>query len=377
MSKFVYLDSNDFSRLSEEKLSADEALILTCLREKRTSEEAQFFASPIHISEAVQANEKFRASAVRRAALIRELCGTNMLIFPDELHRREIRKAMNGPDGRLAFAEITSHPNEWFGIDPPESDSPDDGLTSLAHTVSCMTRAERRALRPKLKKIWAGRENKDTLVGLLGEDFTLEWIMSGADPAALAAQIKKTLRDPYTLFDHVAHKPFRRILYDAVRKSGSTWVARLDSIVESSVPTLVFLANSGARLDIHATVGRTILSPSILTGLARHSAGGVLDSQSDTDVLSLARRCPSLSLQADALRAYGLSRYEATLTRIRAGNPSLAPTRDSDFGDFLHCAYAPYVDVFRCDSRFGELLKAHKPTRARIVSKRSDLLTSL
>lgn len=374
MIKLAYLDSNDFSSLSNERLSEEDAQILLMLREKRDSGHVRFFASAYHIAEAVQASENFRDSAIRRATLIRELCGSNTLITPDELHRREILKATSSRNGRLSLSEITAGPDDWFGIalskDPGE-------LTNLAETVSRMTRPERRALKPKLKRLWSERPSPDPLIKLLGEDFILDWIVSGADPSALDARIKETVRDPFTLFDNSVHAPLRRTLYDAVRKTGANWISRIDRVVESSVPTLISLVHLNAQFDLKSAIGRTISADSLLTGVARQVAGNSLDSWTDTDVLAIARTCPSLTLQAEVLRSYALSRYEATLMRIKHGNLSLAPSKDSDFADFLHCAYAPYFDVFRCDSRFGELLKRHKPMLGRAVTKRAGLLTSL
>ena len=42
----------------------------------------------------------------------------------------------------------------------------------------------------------------------------------------------------------------------------------------------------------------------------------------------------------------------------------------------LHAIYAPYFDIFRCDTRFGAVM-SHSTVRDKIASKRSDPLNLL
>ncbi len=43
----------------------------------------------------------------------------------------------------------------------------------------------------------------------------------------------------------------------------------------------------------------------------------------------------------------------------------------------MHIVYAPYFDVFRCDTYFGALLKQDPTIRHKIASKRADILRIL
>src|SRR5438105_3725171 len=104
MTTLVYLDSSDFSDLSvpDDQLSAENRETLKQLRYHRTQGSAQFLLSGVHVSEAVHAAEHYKQSAVRRALLMRELCGSNFLRFPIEIFRLELRKAFAGIcDARL------------------------------------------------------------------------------------------------------------------------------------------------------------------------------------------------------------------------------------------------------------------------------------
>jgi hypothetical protein len=117
--KTVYLDSNDFSDLSaaQDKLRDVDRAVLALLREAKTAGRARFFISPVHISEAVHASETYRDAAVRRAELMRELGAENFLKFPIEICTQELTRALaNANPIKSTLAQITSRPDEWFGI---------------------------------------------------------------------------------------------------------------------------------------------------------------------------------------------------------------------------------------------------------------------
>jgi hypothetical protein len=120
--KFVYLDSNDFSDLSEpeSRLNETDKAVLNALRKARSTGRATFFISPIHISEAVHASETHKEDAVRRAKLMQELGGENLLRFPVDICTIELAKALAGEEHvPCSLKEIMSKPNEWFGMPIP------------------------------------------------------------------------------------------------------------------------------------------------------------------------------------------------------------------------------------------------------------------
>jgi hypothetical protein len=125
MAKLVYLDSSDFSNLSapEERLSPENREILALLRSKRNNGSVMFFMSAVHLCEAVHAAEAHKPAATRRAALMRELCGANILRLPTEISKLEIQKVLEGQKNyRLSISEITSPPGDWFGVSIPLED---------------------------------------------------------------------------------------------------------------------------------------------------------------------------------------------------------------------------------------------------------------
>jgi hypothetical protein len=96
MPKLVHLDSSDFSNLSapDEELSEENRAIILALRQHKRLGTAQFFMSAVHFSEAVHATSSHKQAALKRAELMRELCGSNVLRFPTELPKLELRKAL-------------------------------------------------------------------------------------------------------------------------------------------------------------------------------------------------------------------------------------------------------------------------------------------
>ena len=114
----MYLDNSDFSKLSAPRgeLSQENQKILGCLREHKRAGTASFFMSAVHLSEAVHAAESYKPAAIRRAELMRELCGSNTLRLPIDLPSAELNRLLSGnASGRLPIGEIRSEPGSWFG----------------------------------------------------------------------------------------------------------------------------------------------------------------------------------------------------------------------------------------------------------------------
>jgi hypothetical protein len=111
----VYLDSSDFSDLSTRREKPDDEALLTTLIASRREKLAVFPLSPIHLSEAVHHGPGHRDAAVRRAELMKELCGTSMLRYPTEILRMEVERALNheSPPVRM---DAFSGPGEFFGM---------------------------------------------------------------------------------------------------------------------------------------------------------------------------------------------------------------------------------------------------------------------
>src|ERR1700733_5874467 len=154
--KFIYLDSNDFSDLSEPESRLKEAdkAILEALRKARSTGQATFFISPIHISEAVHASETHKEDAVRRAKLMQELGEGNLLRLPVDICKMELARAIAGEKQvRCSLEEIASKPNEWFGIPIPTgglSDRRKEIDDAIENALRGLSRNDRRRRRSEL-----------------------------------------------------------------------------------------------------------------------------------------------------------------------------------------------------------------------------------
>jgi hypothetical protein len=117
MQKLIYLDSNDFSDLSApaSSLRTDDAIILAALRKSQADSSARILLSPPLLSEAVHATMANKQDSMRRASLMRELCGSNILRYPTDICAMEIDRALSNEQSNLALDDILSSEDEWFG----------------------------------------------------------------------------------------------------------------------------------------------------------------------------------------------------------------------------------------------------------------------
>jgi hypothetical protein len=97
----------------------------------------------------------------------------------------------------------------------------------------------------------------------------------------------------------------------------------------------------------------------------------------DVIVSAILGSCPSMSAYCEIMKGYLFSILDANYSRIKIGKSEPRSGGASDFGDFMHSVYAPYFDVFRCDTKFGGILKSIKLLRPRIADKRAHLLQML
>lgn len=92
----LYLDSNDFSRFADERrpeFQAPYKALLDAVREGRVV--CTF--SALHVMEAIHTTPEHRRLAVRRAEVIKQLCGRHCLLFWHDLVAAEAVAVAGGP----------------------------------------------------------------------------------------------------------------------------------------------------------------------------------------------------------------------------------------------------------------------------------------
>jgi hypothetical protein len=392
MPKMIYLDSSDFSNLSrpESQISSTNNEILSLLREHKKNRTAAFFMSAVHFSETVHAADEHKEAALRRSELMQELCEGNILRFPTELPKLELKKALTGnATATLSPEELMSERGQWFGFDANL-----DSLVEARQTLNSeihklltpMPRRERRKLQSELdlrkrrshkkwREIIGSAPATDQFpANILGSESTIDWFLNEINDQQYREQTLTVMHNPHLMFKYVVDETKnRQQLYDIIRNQGAATLADLERSTESMKAALSAIAFSDVKIDLGQLINDLCLQPSFLRGTISAYADVSSAHIADDDLSNIIMSCPSLHSQIEASKSYLLMRAHSFISRLRAGQTTPKPAQPSDFGDLMHAFYAPYFDIFRCDARFGAVLKRHQPIRTRIADRISDL----
>lgn len=395
--KNVYLDSNDFSALSEpsDRLTAVDQAVLEKLKKARASGDAKFFISPIHISEAVHASDSHKDEAVRRAALMRDLSDRNILRFPTDICRIELTRAFAGEDRvPCSLEEISSGPNEWFGI--PFKNNLDDRRKEIDNEIeTALKKLNRKDRRRRRSELDPEKKSSHPLLRALLKDglrnsapgpfpatladpeLTLNWYLGEVTDEAFRSNTMKLLSDPYLLFKHfIDALGHRNQLYNIIRDQESKWRTIIESGMSQVAPAFALAKKGNHPVDLRKMIGQ-ITNESFWRAVIGALAEADLTQVGLSDIVRAKEKSPSTSVFMHAVLESVRVRLQSTQARAAAGNLVPASVKLSDYGDFMHAIYAPYFDVFRCDSAFGDVLKSHPNIRTKIVTERRDLLIAL
>jgi len=357
MPKLVYLDSSDFSKLSAPGgLSPENKEILAALREHKRAGTAIFFLSPFHISEAVHAAQEHKEAAVQRAALMRELCGSNILRLPTDLPKLELQKALGGEkNARLSPAELTSSSGEWFGAEVPLDEIPSRRATARREIDSLLfsnlPRHERRRRRSELdfrKKsshpTWrqllknAARSSPVPFpYNLVEQDTVISWLLGEITDRQYRTDLLKIIHDPYVMFKYLLdEEKHRQQLYEALRKQGRDLADNTEISALQLITGLLPFAKSEIRPDLTIPVKQFFDRSETLRQIISSYDVNIED-VADQGLKPIIRSCPSLFVITETYRSIFESRAYSYLDRIRSGNNDPKPSKPSDFGDLLHC----------------------------------------
>jgi hypothetical protein len=140
---------------------------------------------------------------------------------------------------------------------------------------------------------------------------------------------------------------------------------------------LRLIVDSAVQIDLTKEMDKIASQPDFLRRTIDSYADVSTEHIADSELDKIVKSCPSLFTYVETSKAYFVSAAAAHIMRMRSGNFTIKKTNPSDFSDMMHCFYAPYFDVFRCDVRFGALLKKHRPIRTRVVDRIGNLLQAL
>jgi len=325
---------------------------------------------------------------------MRELGGDDLVRFPTDICKLELSRALaNHETVACTFSEILSGANEWFGAEVPDNlnDRRKEIDEAIERALSHLNRHERRQRRSELnprKKtnhaiirslikdgLRKSPPSKSPMEQLIDPDLVLGWYLGTTSDAEFRRNSLKTARDPYLLFKYFVDEfGYREKLYSMVRDQGLKWSKIIETGMSQCAPLF-----AGAKQTGHSISPKELVSQITGDSFRRQVVGSMAETDlgqlTEDQITETKERSPSTAIFIQAVLGTLQVRLQSTQARAEAGN--LVPTnvKQSDYGDFMHAIYAPYVDVFRCDAAFGEIIKNHPAAQGKIMPKRKHLLT--
>lgn len=402
MPKTIYLDSSDFSDLSapKERQRPEDAEILTALRKARDDRTAIFLISPPLLSEAVHASASNKEDATRRARLMSELCVTNTLRYPTDISRMELTRALSGkPIKALTLEDILSRDDEWFGrpSDPSHLARKRKEVRStlrreLKARLALAPREQRRAAKAMLdfskrssRLFWRQQLNEvdfdsaslDLPIHLIEKSTFIDWFVGEKTDAEMHSHMTKVLTDPFNLFQYVIEAmDQRKELYGLARMGGLNLSNNVEKLSRQVLKFAQISSELGRNVDSRSLV-QELVSSSIVRDFVGAFSEQSVEHLNDEEVMETVNRSPSMATLVHVLREYFHALVQSNMMKFKSGNHTPTIPKASDYGDLMHVFYAPYVDIFRCDARFGSHLKSHSLMRNKVAARRRDILQML
>jgi hypothetical protein len=390
MTKLIYLDSSDFSDLSAPILTEENQKILKALRQYKAAGAVQYSLSAIHLSEAVHASASFKSAASQRASLMTELCASRTLRFPNEIFSMEVQQALSSGDGRLAPSAVFSPDDEWFGFSLRKdmNEFRERMNREIDRRISHLNRHDRRKFKSDMNFGKAsGRRRWRTLIGdtpiqaltefpfnLLDQNFVIGWMFKEHSDQEFIKRLTGMLSNPEAMIGQILDATNQRArIYDALRQQGEDIRAALERSLNNAFTRLKSIMTADNSEEIQRIMIAGVPKGQIYRGVAEAYCAHFPKHLDEKRTTELVKSCPALSVFANAFVNYAHLLLRSNIQRFKRGDFSAVAGKASDFGDLMHAAYAPYVDLFRCDTRFASVLKEDKNVRSKIIERRALL----
>jgi len=373
----VYLDSNDFSALSDPKQLTPELMVLGDRLSvlAQDDERVRFVYSSASVCEMAPVQASSSEMAERRATLLSKLCKRNALISFDRLVAGEQLQVSKRAG---ALFEPISGTGDWF----PEMGgfmSPVDLASALREKLSesklGSNRKQRRALassafkrkllNPAVVSAAVGSPDPAMMKELLAEypmrpeDASVLWdfVLGKASKSSAEHAFLESLRDPSWMMQWFERHHDRLLPIVAwLRDPAAKAEARLQAVFGR-----LQSANSSNRGDpIKFLRGNQekFISELWADVYSRVTGGPV-----DVDGKAIAALSPGLNVAIRAL-------YEVFVDAA-VGNRQF---KTSDFVDIVHATYSPYVDIYRADKYMAPYIsRVVAPYGTTVVSKLTQL----
>jgi hypothetical protein len=371
----VYLDSSDYSVLSDPNRATDEVQsILSHLDGMREEGSITCWFSSASVSEAAPLAPTFIPAARSRLEMIKRLCGLNCLVHVSTLADIErsaviLRKPPSVDDVR----KTNGHWIPSIDAIADEIPTPQQEMQKQVAALG-LGRAARRKLEHQIKK-----KRQQTTRSTVAE-LCQRYPFNQADEPILTAyfegradkeQMLRCLVAAFSDLNRVADWCEKRWDHTApvfkwIRSSGVTLVENMPRLVE------VFVRERQNAINIGMTEDDAIkMLDKIALGIVSR-AHRILGRQ----LLKIDPDAPSDPISDDDLwlLAPGISTMGAAAAHIsmRTANDRKSPRtpKESDFGDIAHSSYIPYVDLFRADGFAADVLKKLRSAQSTVIVPR-------
>lgn len=399
----IYLDSSDFSVLSDpRRQNAGVVGVREALLNFARKREAQFRLSMAHVCEAAPAQAGAEEAAIRRAALMRELCGQNTLVSVHEIVDAEAQEIANF-DARST--------DRWV---PPISDilSPDVSASLAGMAQTEIQQLPNREMRRKAKRalMHEGKlrvtvmqqmsASQSEIVSEMMRVMPLSDEEARAVSAYLAGRggreaaeraLMRIFCDPEWLMRRVATKPEEvQKMTEWIRGGGANFARNMgEHAVKLRQVAVTWKEASDQRLTDIAQISDEIVRAELETferKLRQEMAGKLIfraESLERTCILAVVQKSGGpLTRDSEAPLAQLRSRFPGIACTVAAGvhaakrasaEKQSRPMKESDFGDAMHAVYAPYVDLYRTDGFMIEPVRRALQGRATVVPTLMEL----
>lgn len=384
----VYLDSNDYSTLSDPRRRTDSIdQVRIALQELAKSDLVSFAFSGVHLSEMAPLDAKFAPAATARADLLVELCGRNAFISFDRLAALELAHLVN-PD--MPPVQALSRDATWFPelrdiISPVQWA---DVARQIDQEIKKrgLNRQHRRALKRQLFK--ASQPTPKMREWLANQDAASDFSdilrlypMRPQDAAVLGRYVLgqttaeeaenaflESLRDPRWMMRWFAdHHDKLTPVIKWLRGPSHDMIARMKELASHAKELRKYESILGPefKADTLTSERWRAAQDELLINVANRLLGHFHPGSKACGSAELVdRHCPGLST---TIRSLHSSLWDSV-----SDNPRFP--QESDFADAVHAMYAPYVAFFRADRYMAPHIRkqvVHRGTQ--VVSRLEDL----
>lgn len=362
----VYLDSSDYSVLSDPRRSSKTEETRKLLVGLARSPGIVFAFSGIHISEMAPLESKYTAAAAARTDLMVELCNRNTFISYDRIIKAEMERLSSM---REAACDPLIYDGTWFPeIGELITPSKLIGVTAAINEKGMelgLNRKDRRSLKSKTSRHAKFRSTFIAGMGDLDLDSILDrYPMRPKDASIIADYVigkataeqadnafLESMRDPRWMMRwfHEHHDQLG-VVGDWVRAPASRMIVVLSGMIDAGNKLIRFEKETGIRTGIDFLSAEEWENQSKKMSIS--VANRLIQSEHPDaplcmDASLIERYCPGFSsligVINDSLR--------------NSFGPRARKLTRSDFADALHAMYAPYTSVFRADRYMAPIVR--------------------